>query len=243
MRNNVTSQSRAFSVGLVLLFFVCLRAWAQVPLPFTDDFTGSTLNPAWQVLPGQGTYSVGGGQLRYNNVGTLASTTGWYNPALTLALPFTGTAWKIEIKATYSLKWLNSGTYTGPAVPTYSGSSGGQGPEVLVKFAPGVTTSGYGGPNYAGSDVTVIERGIDAWYGGNDVPGRVMGAGRVQASLKSLRVILPVFPLVNVREAEFPILVRLIDALQESLSLFVLRKVEEYLDGPRSVPEKVALQV
>ena len=169
MRNNVTSQSRAFSVGLVLLFFVCLRAWAQVPLPFTDDFTGSTLNPAWQVLPGQGTYSVGGGQLRYNNVGTLASTTGWYNPALTLALPFTGTAWKIEIKATYSLKWLNSGTYTGPAVPTYSGSSGGQGPEVLVKFAPGVTTSGYGGPNYAGSDVTVIERGIDAWYGANFV--------------------------------------------------------------------------
>jgi hypothetical protein len=38
---------------------------------------------------------------------------------------------------------------------------------------------------------------------------------------------LPVFPLVNVREAEFPVLVRLINALEESLSLFVLRQVEE----------------
>src|ERR1019366_7203716 len=53
----------------------------------------------------------------------------------------------------------------------------------------------------------------------------------------------PVFPFVNVSEAEFPVLVRLINALEESLSLFFLRKVEEYFDGPRSVAIKVALQV
>ena len=57
--------------------------------------------------------------------------------------------------------------------------------------------------------------GILLVIGGNDVPGRVMGAGRVQASLISLHVLLPVFPLVNVREAEFPVFVRLINALQE----------------------------
>jgi len=135
---------------VVFLFVACLPAWAQVTLPFTDNFTGSTLNPAWQVLPGNGAYSVGGGQLRYNNAGPAASTTGWYNPALTLALPFTGTNWKIEIKATYSLKWCLSGTYTGP--PVYTGcSSGTQGPNVLVKFDPGTN-----GNNYAGSDYTVI---------------------------------------------------------------------------------------
>ena len=64
--------------------------------------------------------------------------------------------------------------------------------------------------------------GILLIIGGNNIPGSVMGAGRVQASLISLHVILPVFPLVNIREAEFPVFVRLINALEESLSLFVL---------------------
>ncbi len=54
---------------------------------FSDNFTGSTLNPAWQVLPGQGSYTVGGGQLQYYNDGPQTATTGWYNAALTLALP------------------------------------------------------------------------------------------------------------------------------------------------------------
>src|ERR1035438_9171408 len=70
-----------------------------------------------------------------------------------------------------------------------------------------------------------------------------IGAGRVQAILKSLDVILPVFPLVNVREAELPVLVRLINALQESLSLFVLRKMEEELKYPGAVTVEVFLQV
>src|SRR5207237_810585 len=88
----------------------------------------------------------------------------WSSPALTLALPFTGTNWKIEIKGTYSLNWCTSGTYTGPAAPNFTCSSGSQGPEVLVKFNPGVI-----GNNYAGSDYTVIERVIDAWYGTNSL--------------------------------------------------------------------------
>ncbi|MGB7758804.1 MAG: HAD-IC family P-type ATPase [Bryobacteraceae bacterium] len=79
--------------------------------------------------------------------------------------------------------------------------------------------------------------------GGNDVPWRVMGARRLQASLVSLHVMLPIFPLVNVRGAEFPVLVGLINALEESLPLLFLRKVEEYFDSSRSVAIEVALQV
>jgi len=47
----------------------------------------------------------------------------------------------------------------------------------------------------------------------------------------ALHVMLPVFPLVNVREAEFPVLVRMVNAIEEALSLFFLRQVEEYF-GP-----------
>ncbi len=132
---------------------------------FSDNFSGPTLNPAWQVLPGQGSYSVGGG-LQYYNDGPEASTTGWYNAALTLALPFSGTNWEIDTEATYSLQWCPTGqTYTGPAVPTPSCTSGAQGPEVLVAFNPGVPISGFGGPDYAGTDYALFQRDIDAYYG------------------------------------------------------------------------------
>ena len=140
---------------------------AQAGTVFTDDFAGPSLDPAWEVLSGQGSYSLLGGQLRYYNSGNTASTTGWYNAALTLALPFTGANWEIDTKATYNLAWCLSGSYTGPSVPNPGCSSGSQGPEVLVKFDPGVITSSSGGPNYAGTDYTVIERVVDAYYGAN----------------------------------------------------------------------------
>src|ERR1035437_2624383 len=72
------------------------------------------------------------------------------------------------------------------------------------------------------NDLGNDQPGIFLIIGGNDVPGRVMGAGRAQASLIGLQVMLPMFPLVSVREAEFPILVRLINALEESFSLLCL---------------------
>src|SRR5690348_3253336 len=148
-------------VGGVLVPMLMVAATANIASAdstiFSDAFTEGTLNSAWQVLPGQGSYSVGDGRLRYNNSGPQASTTGWYSPALTLALPFNGTNWVISTKATYNLKWLNSA----------GNSSGAQGPEVLVKFAPGSSTSGFGGPNYAGTDYAVIERDIDAYYNAN----------------------------------------------------------------------------
>ena len=81
--------------------------------------------------------------------------------------------------------------------------------------------------------------GIFLIIGGNDVPRRVMGAGCGQAILISLHVMLPVFPLVNVSEAEFPVLVRLINAFEESLSLFVFRQMEEKFDDPGAVAVKM----
>lgn len=57
--------------------------------------------------------------------------------------------------------------------------------------------------------------------GEDEIPRRVMDAGRVQASLIRLQVMLPVFPLLNARKAEFPVLLRLTEALEDALSLFV----------------------
>src|SRR5664279_1705539 len=75
------------------------------------------------------------------------------------------------------------------------------------------------------------QSGILLVIGRDDIPGRVLGAGRVQASLKRLHILLPVLPLMNVREAELPVLLRIINPLAESLALFVLREMEEDLDN------------
>jgi hypothetical protein len=60
--------------------------------------------------------------------------------------------------------------------------------------------------------------GVPLIIGGDDIPWRVMGAGRVQVRLIRLDVMLPVFSFVNVGKADFPVLLRLIDALEEALS-------------------------
>src|SRR5271166_1678979 len=52
--------------------------------------------------------------------------------------------------------------------------------------------------------------------GGYDIPGRTFGAGRAQAFFVGLHVVLPIFPLFYVGEAEFPVLARTIDALDEA---------------------------
>src|SRR5450759_5057482 len=79
--------------------------------------------------------------------------------------------------------------------------------------------------------------------GGNDIPRRVPGACRTEAFLIRLHVLFPEFPLLNIRKAKFPILFRLIDALKETLSLLLLRKVEEELDDAGSVAVEVSLQI
>ena len=85
--------------------------------------------------------------------------------------------------------------------------------------------------------------GIFLIIGGNDEPRRVSGAGRVQAIFISLYVMFPVFSLVNVSEAEFPVLVRLINAFEESSSLFVFRQVQKKFNDRRAVTMEMFLQI
>lgn len=132
---------------------------------FYDDFSGSTLNAAWQVLPGQGTYSLVG-DLRYVNQGPASAPAGWSTTSLSLALPFTGTNWEADIKASFSLDWLSSGSYTGPPVPNYLNSSGAQAPQVMMSFDP--VTAGDRSA-LAGGTSADFNRGTDAWYGYDDL--------------------------------------------------------------------------
>src|ERR1035437_7282215 len=79
--------------------------------------------------------------------------------------------------------------------------------------------------------------------GGNDIPGRVPGACRTEVFLIRLHVLLPEFSLLNIRKAEFTVLFRHIDALKKTLSLFLLREVEEKLDDAGSVTVEVSLHI
>jgi len=55
------------------------------------------------------------------------------------------------------------------------------------------------------------------------------------------RAFLSEFPLLDVSEAEFPVLFRLVDALQKTLSLLFLRE-EEVDNDARSVAVEVSFQ-
>ena len=85
--------------------------------------------------------------------------------------------------------------------------------------------------------------GVLLVVGRHDVPRRVAGAGCAQALLIRLHVLLPVFPFLNIGEAEFPVLFRFINARQEALSLFLLGKMEEDFHRARSIAIEMTLQV
>jgi len=156
--------------SVMLLLAVCAVAViaagdARADIIFYDDFAGTSLTPAWQVLPGQGAYSVDNG-LQYDDQGPLSSPSGWSTTSLSLGLPFTGANWQIGVEATSSLDWCTGGTYTGPSVPNQSCSSGAQQTQVGVSFAPVAASdrSALQGDTYA-----FFDRGTDAWYGYNQL--------------------------------------------------------------------------
>jgi hypothetical protein len=70
-----------------------------------------------------------------------------------------------------------------------------------------------------------------------------MRAGRAQALFVSLHVFLPELSLLNVCEAQLPVLFRIVDACQKPLSLLILRNMQENLDDARAVSVKVLLEV
>src|SRR6267142_353228 len=75
------------------------------------------------------------------------------------------------------------------------------------------------------------------------VPRREALAGGAQAGLVSLHVVLPVAALLDVGQAEFPVLPGIVDARQEALALLLLRYVKEELEHARAVAVQVALEV
>ena len=79
--------------------------------------------------------------------------------------------------------------------------------------------------------------------GRHHVPGSGMSAGGAEAGLERLHVLLPVFPLLDVGQAEFPVLLGRIDALEEAFALFFLGKMQEEFDDAGAIAVKVVLQV
>lgn len=151
--------------------FALLSAFAVASVPasasiiFSDTFSQPTLDPAWQVLAGQGSTSMPG-DLHYTNQGPQSAPGGWNTTSLSLAYSFTGTNWEIDTVSTSHLNWCTSSTYSGPPNPNFGCSSGAQRSQVFVSFDP--VTSGNRSA-LVGSNVAIFDRGIDAWYGDNSL--------------------------------------------------------------------------
>src|ERR1039458_1718886 len=85
--------------------------------------------------------------------------------------------------------------------------------------------------------------GVFLVVGGNDIPWRILGTCCTKAFLICLHVMLPEFSFLDVHNAEFPVLFRLVDAFEKALSLLLLRQVEIELYDEGSVAVKVSLQI
>lgn len=114
---------------------------------FADEFNGTSLDPAWNVVSGQGTTQVSGGALRYNNFGPLSSPFGWYTTSTRVELPFSGRHWQLDTKVDYSLVYLNG----------LGNSSGAQTSIVDMEFARATFPT----------DFLEVGRSVDAWYNDN----------------------------------------------------------------------------
>src|SRR6202050_4055438 len=79
--------------------------------------------------------------------------------------------------------------------------------------------------------------------GGHDVPGRPPGAGMGQHVVEGLLVFVPVAPLPDVAGRELPVLVRMIDPLEEPSGLLFPGQVEHDLDDVDAVTGQVAFPV
>src|ERR1700683_3584859 len=70
---------------------------------------------------------------------------------------------------------------------------------------------------------------------GNNIPGRFLGAGGGDAFPIDLHVLVPEFAFLDIGQAELPILVRIVDAGEETLALLVLGEMEEEFDDSCAV--------
>src|SRR5262249_33621989 len=63
--------------------------------------------------------------------------------------------------------------------------------------------------------------------GGHDVPRSFLGARGTEAFLVGADIVLPEFPLLDIRHAEFPILFRIVYPCEKTPALFLLRQMEK----------------
>jgi len=79
--------------------------------------------------------------------------------------------------------------------------------------------------------------------GRHDIPRRPLCAGLAQHGLEGPLVVLPVAPVPDVAGGELPVLLRLVDALEEPLGLLPFGQVQHDLDDTDPVVDQVALPV
>lgn len=131
---------------------------------FDEEFSGTTLDPAWQVTSGPGSYSLTAnpGSLRYNMVGPLTAAdwsgapSGAWTPGLELSRSFSGSDWTLDTQVTYSLNW--------------NADAGAQRPYFVIQFGSGT------------GDYLAIDRGIDQWYGSNQLEAELYSNNTVAGS-------------------------------------------------------------
>ncbi len=96
------------TTSLLALGFLALAGSTVVAqtTSFRDDFSSTTLDPAWTVQSGIGSYSLTAnpGYLRYSLGG---STNPSDDPALWIYRPFSGTSWTLESRVSYNLPYGN----------------------------------------------------------------------------------------------------------------------------------------
>src|SRR5665213_2448836 len=78
---------------------------------------------------------------------------------------------------------------------------------------------------------------------GDDVPGRVAGAGSAEAGLVGSHVLIPEAALDNVIGTELPVLLRVIEAGEQALALLFSGDMQEEFHDARAVAVKVLLQI
>src|SRR4051812_19025270 len=89
--------------------FLCLFT-LEARADFSDDFSGPTLNPQWQVKSALGTTSFANGNLRFTLEGRASEWGGggWAESSI-LSMPFQGKNWQVEAKVNYHIVWTFGG--------------------------------------------------------------------------------------------------------------------------------------
>src|ERR1700744_1938124 len=85
------------------------------------------------------------------------------------------------------------------------------------------------------------EAGVQLVVGGHDIPRRLMGAGRAQAFLVGLHVLLPILALPNIGRGKLPIFCGRFNPLQEAPALLILGKVQKEFDDAGAAAKHMLL--